>query len=147
MMSLAQKQYVSSRRALESSLSSYERSTRTWRWTCEQTCHSVPSPPAGEGQGGGCDKRSYCCQYDAELRSLETLSTSELESNKQLHAQRSNSTPLPVPPPQGGRERCGSHLRNSMLRCLGSVGASIPVGGHATTTNRTRRAPPCSKKS
>src|SRR5689334_17288100 len=23
------------------------------------------------------------------------------------------STPLPVPPPQGGRERCGAHLRTS----------------------------------
>src|SRR5262249_14577728 len=30
-----------------------------------------------------------------------------------LLARRFAATPLPVPPPQGGREPCGAHLRNS----------------------------------
>jgi len=88
------------------------------RWRREQQGHSVPSPLAGEEQGGGYNQPGDCYQYDTENLSLGTLSMFGIYARKQRHARHPASTPLPVPPPQGGREPCGAHLRNAPLRSL-----------------------------
>src|SRR5262245_17687810 len=64
---------------------------------------------------------------DRERGTTSTAPVSYLRSNKCRQrvrvcaannpAQCLVATPLPVPPPQGGREPCGAHLRNSNAPC------------------------------
>src|SRR5215510_12225656 len=85
------------------------------RGRCEEQCHSVPSPLVGEGQGGGVAiaHRARSC-----FRSIGAAFVGCRIGNNRCAC----CTPLPVPPPQGGRERCGAHLRNSH---------DVPAGGLA----------------
>src|SRR4051794_466715 len=73
-----------------------ETRTRMRRWRCDEQCHIVPSPLVGEGQGEGWATR-HCARNDFLLPTLDIKVVG-------------SSTPLPVPPPQGGRERCGTAL-------------------------------------
>jgi hypothetical protein len=41
-----------------------------WRKMYEKQCHSVPSPLAGEEQGGGSNKHGGCFQFDAGQTAL-----------------------------------------------------------------------------
>src|SRR5215510_2461153 len=90
----------------------------------EDARHTVPSPPAGEGQGGGCNKHCGGFQTDTGKGSAQTLSISDVYDRKQRRARYSNSTPLPVPPPQGGRERCGTAVRTSSASCASTANGS-----------------------
>src|SRR5437016_4750029 len=52
-------------------------------------------------------------------------------------------TPLPVPPPQGGREPCGVRLRNTSSAAVWAFALSTAVGGlllsHAHAADLPRR--------
>src|SRR5438876_6508913 len=84
---------------------------------CEEQCHSVPSPLAGEGQGGGYNRDEACFQCDVDKNSSRCFSYFGLHGGLASRARRLLPPPsLSLPPcgaPQGGREPCGTHLRNS----------------------------------
>src|SRR5689334_802872 len=84
---------------------------RCERWECvvAEQCHNVPSPLVGEGQGEGWPRSTERNARRAELRNDNGLNL----SNVLRRECRACRTPLPVPPPQGGREPCGARLRNS----------------------------------
>src|SRR5262249_34698997 len=83
----------------------------SWKWA--EQCHIVPSPLAGEGQGEGYN--THCVSL------LSRVPTNSVLESKIALATVFVATPLPVPPPQGGRERCGAHLRNSHKCACGSA--------------------------
>src|SRR5262245_60738997 len=85
-----------------------------------ERCHMVPSPLAGEGQGGGYNTHCFCFVSVAQQMRASCWS--------RVFLHRTNfalgcvvATPLPFPPPQGGREPCGTHLR---ISC--NVPAALP---------------------
>jgi len=50
-----------------------ESMTRAQDWRDESACHNVPSPLAGEGQGGGCASVSGVCGFpDDSQHSFES---------------------------------------------------------------------------
>src|SRR5438105_12474847 len=73
---------------------------------------SVPHrslPPCGGGTGRGVNANAECAAKLLLLRQGgQAISHGALTANSVLMA-----TLLPVPPPQGGRERCGAGLRNA----------------------------------
>jgi len=75
---------------------------------CEERCHNVPSPHAGERY----NKHSDCFQSDPDKRRSNSPDFQNLRAEAASRAVRCRH-PLPVPPPHGGREPCGSRLRNS----------------------------------
>src|SRR5215831_3268204 len=77
-----------------------------------ERCHSVPSPLVGEGQGEGYNKYSIC--FASEVQHIQPATVLGSVHGSKLYALCFVATPLPVPPPQGGREPCGAHLRNSL---------------------------------
>jgi len=66
------------------------------RERCEERCHSVPSPLAGEGQGGG-----YHC---ASVSRLTSTNESELSLSNRMHwpKARCSSPPLSLSLPRKG---------------------------------------------
>src|SRR6266478_4141364 len=84
--------------------------------SCEDASHTVPSPHAGEGQGGGwrrCTARELI--FSAWILKIGSLGA-EFGRHRIGGNRCAGYTPLPVPPPHGGRERCGTALpisRNS----------------------------------
>jgi hypothetical protein len=83
-----------------------------------ERCHSVPSPHVGEGQGY--NRHGIFC-YRRPTNAAPSVLASWVFAQEYLCARCFIATPLPVPPPHGGREPCGTHLRNSLLcnlRCV-----------------------------
>src|SRR5690349_19970747 len=78
--------------------------TRMRCWRSDEQRHIVPSPLAGEGQGGGYNTLSSCCCPLTKTWHPTRFRRIDFERRAQWR------TPLPVPPPQGGRERCGVAL-------------------------------------
>src|SRR5262249_41023581 len=76
-----------------------------------ERCHSVPSPLVGEGQGEGYNKHSIC--FASQVQHMQPAAVLGSVHGSKLSALCVVATPLPVPPPQGGREPWGAHLRNS----------------------------------
>src|SRR5215510_1101461 len=68
-----------------------------------ERCHSVPSPLRGRDRERGTASALSPLSFEIEQEQRPCV----------LCPTCSISTPLPVPPPQGGREPCGARLRNS----------------------------------
>src|SRR6185369_6961840 len=66
-------------------------------------------PPCGGGTGRGVQR---------PLRLFEIRCPCACVSHGEPYASCLVATPLPVPPPQGGRERCGSALHNQRTQHL-----------------------------
>jgi hypothetical protein len=80
------------------------------RWpSCKGACPTVPSPLVGEGQGEGRRRRIERKACLVHRRKNDCIS--RIADMKQRRCVLF-FTPLPVPPPQGGRERCGTALPN-----------------------------------
>jgi hypothetical protein len=91
-----------------------------------ERCHSVPSPHVGEGQGY--NRHGIFC-YRRPTNAAPSVLASWVFAQEYLCARCFIATPLPVPPPHGGREPCGTRLRNSLLRSLRYVHAlALPRG-------------------
>jgi hypothetical protein len=95
--------------------------------SCEGARHTVPSPhsPSQTGvnalmPGGGTGRgvatahraRTCFCAQIPEIRSLGGFVRHRIGNNRSA-----GCTPLPVPPPHGGRERCGTALPHRS-RCI-----------------------------
>src|SRR5262245_6448890 len=79
------------------------------RVRCEERCHSVPSPLAGEGKGGGYNKHSGC------FHPMSDKCRSKTSDFRNLRAQRaSRAVRYRHPPP------CPSPARGEGTVCLGS---------------------------
>src|SRR5262249_1429786 len=76
--------------------------------SCEGAHHTVPSPLVGEGQGEGWRRST---ERDRSQHRRERVGCTFVQAQIRNRCSAC-STPLPVPPPQGGREPCGSDLRN-----------------------------------
>src|SRR5690348_13705464 len=84
--------------------------TRMMRWSWAEQRHIVPSPLVGEGQGEGWRQM----QSAKPVLCMDLMMAVAFISWAQTRNKCSAcDTPLPVPPPQGGREPCGAHHRNS----------------------------------
>src|SRR4051794_25255524 len=85
-------------------------------------------PPCGGGTGRGVQQAQ--CLFPNAIVAFCVLVCSE----DWLRARRFIATPLPVPPPQGGREPGGTHLRTShnvpVGRLPGCVHALAQAGTH-----------------
>src|SRR6266850_3906419 len=66
-----------------------------------EQCHRVPSPLVGEGQGEGFN--TNCLRFIPVIRQMQPAVVLELVYEPR--ARCFVATPLPVPPPQGGRDR------------------------------------------
>src|SRR5438132_5152860 len=83
--------------------------------SCEDACRTVPSPLAGPHKGGGTGRgvainaarAKLILRVDQNTKSNENCFCPRRIENRHHPC----CTPLPVPPPQGGRERCGTALR------------------------------------
>src|SRR5262249_48919581 len=60
----------------------------------------------------GYNKYSIC--FASEVQHIQPATVLGSVHGSKLYALCFVATPLPVPPPQGGREPCGAHLRNSL---------------------------------
>src|SRR5262252_6568373 len=78
------------------------------RWSAvgAEQCHSVPSLHAGEGQGGGYNMHCICFISTMQLAVIREFVQGDLPCPL-------SPTPLPVPPPHGGRGPCGTRRRSS----------------------------------
>src|SRR5262245_57192984 len=98
--------------------------TRMQRERCEERCHSVPSPLAGEGQGGG-----YHC---ASVSRLTSTNESELSLSNRMHwpKARCSSPPLSLSlPRKGGGNRVARTFATLLPRTLRCVHAlALPRG-------------------
>src|SRR5689334_802866 len=103
--------------------------------SCEGARHTVPSPLVGEGQGEGYDTRGI----RAVIRSISSNRCHFSIQHDEHYAQCFVATPLPVPPPQGGRERCGTALppHTPSVR----IYARIPTYGDDLVRKRTIHMP------
>src|SRR5437868_14534645 len=78
--------------------------------SCEGACPTVPSPLVGEGQEWGRTRTvSVSCSDPMNASQPPFASLWTKRASRSVFV----ATPLPVPPPQGGRERCGTTLPNS----------------------------------
>jgi hypothetical protein len=78
-------------------------------------------PPCGGGTGRGVSNRHCgCLQFDV------AFSRCSRSRRRDRCLQCSIATPLPVPPPQGGREPCGTHLRISWPADLATGASATP---------------------
>src|SRR5215510_7592529 len=70
-------------------------------------------PPCGGGTGRGVQPALHLFVIAGPTNGGSNVLATWVFAPEYLRARRLIATPLPVPPPQGGRERCGTHLRNS----------------------------------
>src|SRR5262245_46433964 len=82
------------------------RITRMLCCRSDERCHIVPSPLAGRDREGG------ATSTEVAVNPMSILNV-EATTSKEHPRRCLVATPLPVPPPQGGREPCGVRPRNS----------------------------------
>src|SRR5882724_12828286 len=130
-------------RPRESARACTHRRAHTRMLACQwaERCHSVPSPHVGEGQGGGYSKQRPCLRSETQSPHSRYLEPAQ----DMLRTVCFVATPLPVPPPHGGREPCGTHLRNSRPAqfeiCACPRARAGTTGESAGTTAERPRSP------
>src|SRR5262245_25853221 len=101
--------------------------TRMQRVRCEERCHSVPSPLAGEGQGGGYNKHSGCFHPMSDKCWSKTSDFQESTRSKSVARCALSPPPSLSLPRKGGGNRVARLFatfppRN--LRCVHSLALS-----------------------